>query len=554
MFYSGSDSWLSLVRLKGSRSIIWILFVCVLCVGLSSWINRKQTVTAAQSNRMLTLRHREEPDMRRIFEPQSFVEMLATSRWATPFFATIIVNTTADDAVFNSNCTLREAIMAANTNVAVDACQAGAMGLDMIVFNIGAGTPTINLTSALPTITEPVTINGNTNGATRVELNGAGAGAGTNGLDITAGSSTISSLVINRFTANGIHIQTNGGNTIQNSLIGVDAAGTTALANSGAGVRIDFAANNTIGGTAAGAGNVISGNGTINVFISGASASGNQVQGNLIGLDATGTTAIGGTTDGVGIDSAPSNTIGGTASGARNVISGHTRFGVNIFGTTATGNAVQDNFIGLNSAGTAAVANTSAGVAVSDTTGTIVGGTASGAGNVISGNGIGIDLFSGTGTQIQGNLIGTNPAGTAAIGNNFDGINIRASSANTIGGTSTAARNIISGNGQFGINDLGLGSGGNTIQGNYVGVDISGMAAIANSSGGVVLASPNNLLGGTASGAGNLISGNSDSGVFISGAAATGNRVQGNYIGLDAHGHHEDCQQWFRRLYYGCVE
>src|ERR1043165_2806342 len=54
-------------------------------------------------------------------------------------FTTIVVNTTADDAVNNGNCTLREAIMAANTNAAVDACPAGVAGLDTIQFDIGIG-------------------------------------------------------------------------------------------------------------------------------------------------------------------------------------------------------------------------------------------------------------------------------------------------------------------------------------------------------------------------------------------------------------------------------
>jgi uncharacterized repeat protein (TIGR01451 family)/CSLREA domain-containing protein len=662
MFNSGSDSWLISFRLKGLHSIVGFVLVCMSCAVLSLWIYGHNA--AAQSKRLLVFHQREEPDLLMGFEPQSFVEMMAGSRWAAWFkpepgalaFNVITVNTLADDAVINSNCTLREAIIAANTNLAVDACQPGAAGPDTIQFSLGAGTPAINLLSALPTITEPLTINGNTGGSLRVELNGAGAGAGANGLNITAGNSTIRALVINRFSGNGIQIQTNGGNTIQSCFIGINAAGTAALSNAnngiliqnspdnvigqpdfqnvisgngldgvlvtgtssntqiadntiglnaaniaaipngnhgveingaancviggelhfnvisgnsgngilitnGAtgtlvasnfigtddggtmdlgntldGVRIDGAANNTVGGTVPERLNLISGNNANGVHLMNAGTTGNMVLGNLIGLDSTGTAAIGGTTDGIGIDSAPSNIIGGTVSGARNIISGHSRFGVNIFGATATGNTVQGNFIGLNSAGTGPVANTSAGVAVSDTTGTAIGGTASGAGNVISGNGAGIDLFSGTGTQIQGNLIGTDPAGTAGIGNNFEGINIRNSSGNTIGGTTAAARNVASGNGQFGINVTSLGTGGNTIQGNFFGTNAAGTAAIANGAGGVALGAANNLLGGTVNGAGNLISGNSERGVLVGGPAATGNQVQGNFIGTNAAG------------------
>ncbi|NOT60925.1 MAG: CSLREA domain-containing protein, partial [Acidobacteria bacterium] len=95
---------------------------------------------------------------------------------AAALFATITVNTTADENNVGAACSLREAIVAANTNAAFGGCTAGAAGLDTIQFNLGAGTPTINVLSALPTITEPVTINGNTGGSTRVELNGIGAG------------------------------------------------------------------------------------------------------------------------------------------------------------------------------------------------------------------------------------------------------------------------------------------------------------------------------------------------------------------------------------------
>src|SRR5436309_2249699 len=141
MFHSGSDSWLISVRLKGSHGIVWFALLCVLCAGLSAWINRQQAAAATQSNRQLVLRQREEPDLHRFFEPQNFVEMLAASRWATPFFATITVNTTADTVAADGFCSLREAIQAANTNASVNECSAGAAGMDTIQFALGAGTP-----------------------------------------------------------------------------------------------------------------------------------------------------------------------------------------------------------------------------------------------------------------------------------------------------------------------------------------------------------------------------------------------------------------------------
>ena len=277
---------------------------------------------------------------------------------AAPLFAIITVNTTADDNTINGNCTLREAILAANTNAAVDACTAGAAGLDNIVFNLGAGTPSIAVTaSALPTITEPVTLSGNTGGATRVELNGAAAGASANGLRITAGNSTIEGLVINRFGQSGILLQTNGGNLVRNCFVGTNASGTAALGNTLDGVRLESAPNNTIGGTTAGERNLISGNGRVGLWIIGVAAAGNKVSGNYIGTDVNGTAALG---NRFGVQIRSSNpTLGGTMVGERNVISGNTNVGVYLVSapTPASGIKVSGNYIGVDVTGTTALGN-----------------------------------------------------------------------------------------------------------------------------------------------------------------------------------------------------
>ena len=155
---------------------------------------------------------------------------------ASVFFATITVTTTADENGTNpAACSLREAITAANTNAAFGGCSAGAAGLDTIGFNVGSGTPTINVSAvlgALPTITEAATIDGATGGATRIELNGAGLTGAKSGLVITAGGSTIQNLVINRFPAEGIILQTSGGNTVAGCYIGTDSAGAADVGTS----------------------------------------------------------------------------------------------------------------------------------------------------------------------------------------------------------------------------------------------------------------------------------------------------------------------------------
>src|SRR5919199_1453251 len=247
-----------------------------------------------------------------------------------------VVTNTLDD---NSIGSLRSAINFANINVNPVASTPE----NTIGFNIGnGGVRTIAPTSALPTITQSVIIDGTTQpgfaGAPLVQLNGTNAGAGVNGLTIAAGNSTVQGLAINRFSGNGIELNTNGNNTIQGNYIGTNVAGNTALSNGSDGVLVNNVAGNTIGG------NVISGNQGNGVNISGAAATQNQVQGNLIGTNAAGTAAVGNTGNGVLIDNgASNNTIGGIAAGQGNAIAYNAK-GV-VTGNTAAGNRINSNSI-----------------------------------------------------------------------------------------------------------------------------------------------------------------------------------------------------------------
>ena len=97
---------------------------------------------------------------------------------------------------------------------------------------------------------------------------------------------------------------------------------------------------NTIGGTAAGAGNVISGNVQHGVLIQGGANAQNVIAGNLIGTSANGTADLGNTLSGVLVSGAASNTIGGIGAATRNVVSGNDQSGVLVSGATATGSSV----------------------------------------------------------------------------------------------------------------------------------------------------------------------------------------------------------------------
>lgn len=422
-----------------------------------------------------------------------------------------------------------------------------AAGLDSIHFAIpGDGPHTIQPLSALPTLSDAVMIDGYTepgaieaSGITPatliIELDGSQAGGSTNGLAISAGGCTVRGLVINRFALNGIDIQTNGTNVIQGNHIGTDVAGATDLGNGNHGIYIYFAAENTIGGTSAAARNVISGNDSTAIRIIGYFASETVIQGNYLGTDANGTAELGNAADGIYIWGAHSTTIGGTTSSARNIISVNERHGVLIHGNGATGTLVQGNYIGIDVTGIQKLGNGVDGILILGAPNNTIGGTTSNARNVISDNGgYGIVIASSNAINnlVQGNYIGTDFTGTADFGNGISGIYISQAPFNAIGGTIEGARNIISGNGQDGI--VLEGTTGTQVQGNYVGTDFTGTVAVSNGRDGVYLyVADGNTVGGTTTGARNVISGNHDNGLKLVGNQ---NIVQGNFVGTDVTG------------------
>ena len=132
-----------------------------------------------------------------------------------------------------------------------------------------------------------------------------------------------------------------------------------------------------------------------------------------------------------------------------------------------------------------------------------------GAGNLISGNTNGVEINDSTGILVQGNLIGLDQTGTLALGNSGAGVLVDAgSSANTIGGAVGGARNVISGNAE-GVMVTGAATTGTLIAGNLIGTDVKGTSAVANLGGGIDLAGgTGTTIGGTTSLARNVISGN----------------------------------------------
>ena len=207
-----------------------------------------------------------------------------------------------------------------------------------------------------------------------------------------------------------------------------------------------------------------------------------------------------------------------------------------------TGNTVRGCKLGTNAAGDTAAAN-KYGIYIDNMSSfNTIGGTTSAERNIISGNSLYGVLISGSGTNsnvIMGNYIGLKSDGATALPNSYYGIAIQnGSQSNTIGGAASGARNVISGNLYEGIWLSGTSVNNNVIKGNYIGINAAGAAALPNNLSGIGINSgaQSNTIGGSGAGEGNVISGNNQYGIYITGYNANGNIVKGNYIGTNAAG------------------
>jgi titin len=227
--------------------------------------------------------------------------------------------------------------------------------------------------------------------------------------------------------------------------------------------------------------------------------------------------------------------IGGVVAGAGNLISGNVT-GVRVIAAVRT--VVQGNFVGTDITGTTALANTFRGVSVSgNSTDVVIGGSTLAATNLVSGNLRGIDLAPlaadiPDGTQILGNLIGTDVTGAAPLPNTNEGIRIDGAEATTVGGLGDE-RNVVSAS-SIGISILGAPTVGTTVIGNYIGTDVSGSAALGNSTG---IFLPSGAVGHTIGepGKGNVVAASGGAGISIA-IGSSDNSIDSNIIGLDAAG------------------
>ncbi len=459
-------------------------------------------------------------------------------------YATTFTVTSTND----SGASLRAAIIALNAD------NSGSAGAPHhIVFAIpGAGVHTITPTAQYPYIIRPVIIDGfsqpgssaNTlaignDSVHQIELDGTNANISNACFYFGPGSggSVLRGMVINRCVYLAVIVNT-GNVRLEGNFLGTNAAGTASLGRGIVDLGTGFSPDSgtvIIGGPLPSQRNVIAGNAT-SIIVN--NQSGVVISGNYIGTNAAGTAALGG--QGIAI-----GTVGGTAigpftiggltatpgTGAGNVISGGTSDGSNGIsvnalgsGTTIGAGVIQGNLIGLSANGNAAVGN-SIGISLSDqdfSSGTapkmspvMIGGTALGARNVISGNaGVGI-LTAADGVTIQNNFIGTDITGNAAVPN---GGGIRATGGAVFAGTSTIggvnAGNVISGN--SGLDAVVVTTTTAVIKGNLIGTRVDGVTPLPNvGSFGILINSGVGIIGGSAAGEGNTITGSYSEGIRV---------------------------------------
>ena len=457
-----------------------------------------------------------------------FILALAADAAAATFVVDNIVDP-GDGFCLSPGCTLREAINAANANP----------GADVINFNIpGAGVHTITPGSALTAIGDAVTIDGYSQPGTSENTLAIGDNAVLL-IELNAMNAVIGNVGLqissDDCTIRGLVINRTPGFGIvvslgfANNIVEGNFLGTdpSGLVDLGGGGVAVNGTNTLIGGLTAAARNIISGN---QIGVSLASSSGNQVMGNYIGTDKNGTSPLGNDFFGVVVASSAGNSVGGAVVGAGNVISGNGD-GVHIEGAASTDNTVQGNFIGTDATGTMPLRNSDTGVAIVDANDNLIGGTTAAVRNVISVSPTGVLISGGAaGNAVQGNYIGTDVTGFVDIGSDdLEGVKIDDSPDNLIGGSVPGAGNLLSGN-LDNIEIGGVASTGNLIQGNLIGTDATGSTGLDFFGAGILLTGGSGTTIGGPLGSGNVIAFNGGNGGVAVAAASTGNNIFGNSI------------------------
>uniref|UniRef100_UPI002630D9B2 beta strand repeat-containing protein n=1 Tax=uncultured Thiothrix sp. TaxID=223185 RepID=UPI002630D9B2 len=407
------------------------------------------------------------------------------------------------DTIVNTNDSgqgsLRQFILNSNLLQNTGLAQTGlTVGVETSIFQLTGTAPfTITPIASLPAITDSytaidATTQSGTNCATSgrnlvVQLDGTTSGANAQGLTVNADHTLIRGLAIGNYTESGIYASSTGTNlTVQCNNLGLKADGTTIAPNTFYGLYNNGGGSLTVGGNSTATRNIISGNGKDGVRLNSVNIA--LIQNNYIG------------TSGDGLSPKPNNQEAADYAGIMLTSSNAS--------TASTTITMVDNVIAGNN-------KTNTGVNANNTS-------------------KGIKLAYANFVSILNNKIGTTPDGMSALANSGYGIYTTNSSDITIGGTTAAERNIISGNQQDGINTR-FGTNRITIYGNYIGLGSDGVKAIGNANNGIFLADTSNALIGNSSATGrNIIGSNSYSG--IRNTTSNGTKIADNYIGTDVSG------------------
>lgn len=470
----------------------------------------------------------------------------STSEFSTPFAIANIATTytviTSADSVAGS---LRAAIEYANSHSGADTINFLSSLNDSVIFLLDDLEPLNDLTGGTFINGD---LDSDCNPDIMVDATSANYGFQvTSATNVIRGLS-ISNAILDGVLISGVNATNN---LLVCNHIGTDLSGTVSTCgNKENGIHIQDGANgNIIGGINEGH-NLISGNDENGILIEGAGSNNNIITNNYIGTDINGTNSLRNDFAGLRIIDQASHNVIGLVNGGRNIISGNSEYGISIEGASTDSNTVANNFIGTDVTSLNSVSNDNKGIRVIDgSSGNTIGGVGSGR-NVISGNnGDGI-LLTGSGTSnnlIVSNYIGLDSTGLEANANTGTGIRItNGASQNFIGNGTDESRNVITGYDDGGITIKDATSINNVILGNYIGVDANCAAGLSNEGDGILLdIDVNNTSIGDGTQGGRNVIGASDNGIVVRGPNNTifGNRIgadtlDGNAFGNSTHGIH----------------
>ncbi len=337
----------------------------------------------------------------------------------------------------------------------------------------------------------------------------------------------------------GVRLEISTGAIITGNYVGTDVTGNIGIANGEHGIYgYNNSHNPRVGGTTPAERNIVSSSTAHGIYFNNCSSP--VIKGNIVGLGLNGSTPLGNGGSGINLEYVGTGQVGGLTAAERNVSSNNGGFGVVV--RNSNGTVIQGNWLGIDMAtGLLDHGNYDAAITVTASADVIIGGDVPGAGNICSGSGNpgggadGISIWANSPRPvIKGNIIGLGIDGTTPLQNYGHGIECVDCADGIIGGPTLAERNVVAASFLIGLQLVN--SPRIRVVNTYVGTDASGMLDRGGSQVGVAVSnSPDAIIGSGLAGEGNIISGNAETGIVVSGTSS-GTIIKGNIIGLGADG------------------